>query len=265
MPETAGEELARRLDEAVAEYVGRAPSPAARVLWELEGKRLKRAAARYRAHWQAFVDTWRKLDVIPRPWSFEHDFGLPPVAPDPAQPDAVPALVIEVGGVRVHIGGRIDRVDVAELVEGKGFWVIDYKTGRAANYSAAELQRMERLQLPLYALAVEKVLLAGSPARPLGLAYWLVTDTGPKPVLPAGRQAHAWFSDPGHWRKFRARLEAWVAAIAGHVRSGAFPLQPRSEHCTETCPYNQVCRISQSRSVGKRREMPQPAAGEGPA
>ena len=50
----------------------------------------------------------------------------------------------------------------------------------------------QSLQLSLYALAVERVLFADREARPLGLAYWLVTDTGPKVVLPT-RSPHAWF------------------------------------------------------------------------
>src|SRR5262249_59567386 len=40
---------------AIAEDVARAPGPASKALWTLEGKRLLRVAARYREQWQEFV------------------------------------------------------------------------------------------------------------------------------------------------------------------------------------------------------------------
>jgi ATP-dependent helicase/DNAse subunit B len=247
-PTNLPDDLPRRVQEAAEEYARRAPSVANRELWRLEGQRLMRSAARYRAHWEAFRDPWRENKAAPVPHSFEADFGVPG---EPGVPVPDP-LVIRVGDVEVRVGGRIDRVDVAEVGGELGFWVIDYKTGRAANYSAAQVERFEKLQLPLYAVAVERVLLKDRPARPLGLAYWLVTDTGPKPMLPSGRkQLLAWFADPARWPKFRSQLEAWVATLATHVRAGDFPLAPRSDHCTDTCPFGPVCRIAQSRNTGK--------------
>jgi ATP-dependent helicase/DNAse subunit B len=166
-------------------------------------------------------------------------------------------LLIRVEGVDVRIGGRIDRIDVAELPDGTiGFWVIDYKSGRSAYYPGSDLVDMRRLQLTLYALAVERVLLVD--ARPLGLAYWMVADAGPKVALPARRSATAWLTAAEQWPKFRTRLEAWVATLVGHIRRGHFPLKPRSEHCTDTCPFGQVCRIAQSRHVAKDWELPLP-------
>ena len=145
-------------------------------------------------------------------------------------------------------------MDLVELEDEVGFWIIDYKTGRSSRYSSAELVRFDKLQLPLYALAVEKMILPGKKARPLGLAYWLVTDTGPKSVMP-GRKPLAWLSDPEQWRTFRGQLEEWVAKVAGRIRAGAFPLAPRSPTCSDTCPFGQICRISQSRNTGKVWEL----------
>jgi ATP-dependent helicase/DNAse subunit B len=258
------EQLLADLDAAVEESVERAPSPASKELWRLEGRRLRRAAVRYAGQWRKFVEPWRPHGAAPRPTHFEADFGLPDAPHE--------ALRIAADGGEVRVGGRIDRVDLAELPDGGvGFWVIDYKTGRSANYSAADLTSLRRLQLTLYALAVERVFLAGRPARPLGLAYWLVTDTGPKSVLPAGRQPTAWLGSADSWHAFRARLERWVAGLASHIRAGDFPLAPRDEDCTDTCPYAQVCRISQSRRTGKAWALslpaallpPSPLAGEG--
>jgi ATP-dependent helicase/DNAse subunit B len=252
LPEGVTEELLRRVEFAVEEYAARAPSAASRELWRLEGRRLMRAAAKYRGHWQEFRQPWHEKNAVPTPFAFEADFGVPG--------ENVPeALVIRVGEVEVRVGGRIDRIDLTEVGGVTGFWVIDYKTGRAANYSAAQVERLEKLQLPLYALALERVLLKDRPARPLGLAYWLVTDTGAKPMLPSGKRSLlTWLTDPGRWAKFREQLEAWVAALVGHIRGGDFPLAPRSEHCTDTCPFGPVCRIAQSRNTEKVFSLPLP-------
>jgi ATP-dependent helicase/DNAse subunit B len=256
LPEKLDQELVGELDRAVAEYARRAGSPASRRLWELEGLRLHRSANRYRGHWESFLKPWREAAGVPTPEYLEADFGLSAAARVASMEGDVIAepLVIGVGGVEVRIGGRIDRVDLVQLEDGIGFWIIDYKSGRSNYYSAPEIERFEKLQLSLYALAVEKVLLAGQNARPLGLAYWLVTDTGPKAVLPQ-RKPLAWVTDAEKWRVFSEQLEAWVAKVVGRIRDGSYPLAPRSPTCTDTCPFGQACRISQSRSVGKTWEL----------
>jgi RecB family exonuclease len=257
-PSPAVDEYLRlRLGEAVEEYAIRAPSAASKMLWRLEGQRLARAGARYRGHWEQFVKPWQVVQVAPRPSFFEVDFGLPaPGEGTPAEP-----LVIRADGIEVRVSGRIDRVDLADLGDAVGFWIIDYKTGRSSNYTATDLRAFRRLQLTLYALAVEQVLLAGGPARPLGLAYWLVSEKGPKVVLP-GRGMLAWFQDAAKWHAVRDELQRWVATLAAHIRRGVFALKPRSEHCTETCAFAQICRIAQARGVAKGWELPLPGGEE---
>jgi ATP-dependent helicase/DNAse subunit B len=246
------DDLEQRLAEAVNEYADRS-SPASEVLWNIEGQRLRRLAARYPPHWSRFIGPWNRLGVIPRPRLFEVSFGMPPQK----QGDVRDPLLISVDGIEVRMRGRIDRVDVAELEGGLGFWVIDYKTGRSQNYTARDLQSFERLQLTLYALAVERVLFAGQNARPLGMAYWLVADKGPKRALPP-KSSTAWLQDAEGWPKIRDDLEWWVASLADQIRHGVFPLKPRSETCTETCQFSQVCRISQSRGLPKNWDLPLP-------
>ena len=251
VPETVTDELAADLTTAINEYVARAPSDVSRALWRLEGERLQRSVKKYRADWNTYLADWHKEKLDLAPALFEADFGLAPADGTPS----FPPLVITVGDTEVRVGGRIDRVDVAALADGtKGFWVIDYKTGRRANYSAAQLQTLEKLQLPLYALAVQQVFFAGEQTRPLGLAYWMVTDEGTKRMLPAGRakaNATNWFRDPAEWDAYRRHLETWVAQLATRIRNAEFPLAPRSVTCTDTCHFGQVCRIAQSRHVEK--------------
>jgi hypothetical protein len=195
--------------------------------------------------------------VRPRPEFFEVGFGLPSHDGE----TVYPPLVLAGGGVEIRISGRIDRVDVAELPGGGvGFWIIDYKTGRSAYYTGGDLKEFRKLQLTLYALAVQDVLLAGQAARPLGLAYWLVTDSGPKAALPAHPKYLAWLDEAEAWRKVRAQLEQWVMTLVGKIRGGEFPLKPRSEQCTLTCDFAHVCRISQVRPVveNKAWQLPLP-------
>ncbi len=245
--------IREQLDEEVRRHSGHA-SRAAEALWQIEGRRLQRRAVRYRGDWEKFVATWAELKVVPRPEYLEKGFGTKPADGD----EPAPPLLIVGDGVEVRLGGRIDRVDVAETEAGTFFWIVDYKTGRSGNYSAASLKSFQRLQLTLYALAVERVLLVGRGARPLGLAYWLVTDIGPKVVLPGDRKHHGWFRNADEWAKVSGLLETLVVDLVKHVRAGDFPLEPRSDTCTETCPYSQVCRITQSRAVEKRWELPLP-------
>jgi ATP-dependent helicase/nuclease subunit B len=261
--EAVDAQLLERMTEAVGEYIARAPSPASKELWRLEGERLLRRAARYGGHWRKFLEPWRPKGVVPRPHFFEVDFGLPSADGSPE----APPLVLRGDDVEVRVSGRIDRVDVAELADGLGFWIIDYKTGRSHHYTAADLRAFRRLQLTLYALAVECVLLAGRPARPLGLAYWMVAENGPKPALPgSGRQVTAWLERVEDWTRVRQQLERWVTTLVAHIRGGAFPLQPRSETCTATCDYSEVCRISQARGVVTNRaeRLPLPVVTEVP-
>ncbi len=233
----------REMAEAVEEDVGRAPSPAAKELWRLEGKRLVKLAEKYVEQWRKFVKPWDGSPT-PRPHFFEADFGLP--TPDGAAGAAAPPLLVRIDDVEVRVSGRIDRVDLTELPDGVGFWIIDYKTGRSTHYTGVALAEYRRLQLTLYALAVEEVLLAGRSARPLGLAYWLVGEAGPKIALP-GRSALQWLEDGRLWRTVREQLRGWVATLVRHIRQGDFALQPRDEHCTQTCAFGQVCRITQAR------------------
>jgi len=251
----ADEYLSTEIAEAVREDVARAPSAAARELWRLEGERLRRQAGRYGAHWGAFLGPWHERSVAPRPSLFEVDFGLPPA--DGAEPQ--PELRIAAGDVEVRVSGRIDRVDEAALPDGAvGFWIIDYKTGRAEHYTGSDLAEFRRLQLTLYALAVQEVFYRDRAARPLGLVYWLVSESGPKVVLPTSRNKTLWLNETQAWNKVRATLEAWVARLGEAIRGGDFALAPRSRTCTQTCPYGRMCRIASARSVGKANRLALP-------
>lgn len=248
-------ELPEFISQAASEYGERSGTQLGQVLWLLEGKRLERGARKYAQQWEKFRNQWEDVNVFPSPAKFEQSFGgqLNPLAEVGAEPPA-DSLVIEVNGVTVKIGGTVDRVDAVELNGERGFWIIDYKTGRASQYTGTAINQMDALQLPLYALAVERTIFKDRPSRPLGLAYWMIGDGGAKTVLPA-RGAKTWLTEPQHWHVFREQLEQWVVKIVANIRMGMFPLAPKSEQCTALCPFGPTCRIAQARSVDKQFQL----------
>lgn len=235
---TMNRELTDAWNTAVDEEVERSPGAAAQAIWRLEQRRVQRALHRYSQHWSNFRNAWGQNGVMPIPGEFEAMFGYD--KPGNKQE----AMTIEVEGVRVRIGGIIDRVDLAELDSGLGFWIIDYKSG-SMSYSQEELRNYERLQLPLYAMAVER--LFHKNARPLGLAYWLVVKEGPKRMLPLGRDNDAWVRNSTEWPDYRAQLERVVAKVVTALRSGDFRLALRREETCRHCNYQTICRINQLR------------------
>jgi hypothetical protein len=46
--------------------------------------------------------------------------------------------------------------------------------------------------------------------------------------------------------------------LAANIRQGVFALRPRSEQCTLTCDFAEICRINQSRWVEKTWDLPLP-------
>lgn len=252
-PTDVAASLKQELMTAVQEYADRAPSAVGRALWDIEGKRLSRLGDKYARHWGAFRAEWTKHRRSPGPHAVEADFG---VTPAPGKEPLPPLVLAADTSDEVRIGGRIDRIDLATGGDEVGFWVIDYKTGRRTNYTHADVAAFKKVQLPLYALAVERVVFAGRPARPLGLAYWLVADGGCRTVLP--RATTGWASDSAAWRAYADVLEGWVRTVVGRLRAGDFVLAPRSDRCTETCRFGPTCRIGQSRQTNKPLALPLP-------
>lgn len=236
--------LAQELSTAIAEYSNRSASPITKALWKLESERLQRLAQRYESHWTKFRD---KCGNNPVPSHFEMDFGFD----NPAD-----ALLLRVDGLEFRIGGRIDRIDVVDLGNGKrGHFIIDYKTGHPSNYVAKRVVEMQALQLPIYALGAERLADKTGSGEMLGAAYWF-PGTGHKMALP--RSEKAWL-EKSNWPMVRQELLKWLATLVRRIRSGEFPLAPRDkEHCTATCDFSQMCRISQSRGLNKSWSLPLP-------
>jgi hypothetical protein len=120
-----------------------------------------------------------------------------------------------------------------------GYRIIDYKTG--SRPSKQDVKESIYVQLPLYALAVEQLVLAAE-AELFDVGYWGLAADGFKPI-----RLSAWAED-------QARLAAYVIDLVNHLRHGIFAVDPRKDDCTHRCEYASICRIGQlRRSQGKRR------------
>ncbi len=174
-----------------------------------------------------------KSETPPIPRHFELNFG----EPGAEHPEFELALGAEV----VRLKGRIDRVDVVETGPVPQFRVIDYKSGHAPSGKDVTEQRM--LQLPLYAMAVERLVYQNGGAALLDVGYWGLKDKGFKPILLE------------QWAEFREALIERVFAVVKRLQSGTFPVAPQKDGCESYCEYRSVCRIRQVRNADKAIEV----------
>ena len=239
----ASEELAEAEDlrERVSAYVRTllddpdaddllATPDVASALRALEEINLQRTLGKYAREFAAYHDGPGASAV---PTHFEWSFGLDPDRPD-AEP-AAPPLDLGEPGESVRLRGKVDRID---LLDG-GFRVIDYKTGYAPTRNDV-VKDLRAVQLPLYALAVER-LLVGEDVASCDFGYWTLGRDGYKPIDLKKES----------WPEFRDRMVDEVVRLVGHLRRGAFPVEPKRDHCRRFCDYRSACRIGQVRNADK--------------
>lgn len=102
-----------------------------------------------------------------RPYASELSFGRPG--------DELPALELRSGGISFRITGIVDRVDTLKLDGDSYYRIIDYKTGDT-KFDFTALAAGVRLQLPLYAAAVQAALSTEEKYRTAGLYYLHTAD-----------------------------------------------------------------------------------------
>ena len=137
----------------------------------------------------------------------------------------------------VRLQGKIDRIDLVESSEGRGFRVIDYKSGTGP--STTDVSRSRLLQLPLYAMAVERIILAEQALTLRDVGYWALRKDGYKPIA---------FEE---WKAVQQALESYVAELVERLRRGIFVVDSQVEGCEGFCDYRAICRIRQARLAAK--------------
>jgi len=216
---------------AIDQVLGREPAEASDLeagLRTMERRRTERIMAFYLAQRE---DYEKQGGPRPVPHLFEEGFG--------SADTPYPMLEIGSGDRVVKLRGRIDRIDLLETPSGRFFRVIDYKTGSVP--SLAEVKRGEMLQLLLYAMAVEKLILGNEAAGPAGVGYWGLKKDGYKELT---------FPD---WQQVKDELEAHVLGVVDRIRDGVFAVDSRKAGCESYCDFRSICRIRQVRLAGKRR------------
>ncbi|MEX2186427.1 MAG: PD-(D/E)XK nuclease family protein [Pirellulales bacterium] len=211
-----------------------------------------------------YVEQHGKYDALPaalRPAHFEVSFGFAIEDDSLTDPLSTPTpLVLRRGDEEIRIGGRIDRIDMA--VEGETdaamFGIVDYKTGNPIKKkSRAEMaDDGRRLQLDLYALAVEQVLLADRSAIGVHSGYWHVAANGFDVWQSMHEASDATWWPTEDWTRRRVRLVELVFSLVRGIRDGQFPVYCPDEECTKFCAFKTVCRVHQARSLEKSWQPP---------
>ncbi len=152
-----------------------------------------------------------------------------------------PPLKIKGDDSDVFISGRIDRIDVNK--NGSVFTVIDYKTGELV--AASRIKNGAALQIPIYMMAVENILLKGaSPAGGLlvGLAELdkkggiVIKGYGEDEVLTKHGRI-----DPEEWDLLKEIVLQKIKDVTTQINKGLFDPKPSEpKHC-RTCDYKNIC------------------------
>jgi ATP-dependent helicase/DNAse subunit B len=224
-------------------------------LREIERRQIEAWATPYAQQEKDYRSRWRHLDEPPQAAYFEVRFG-PEVQSDTARPEqdiSTPLpFELDLGEEQIRITGQIDRIDVGRVGEVTVFNVIDYKSGREVKLKDEAVRAGRQLQLPLYALAAEELLLADQQAEALAAGYWSIQGKGfEKGALEMRRaEGHA-LSSSEQWQQLRPQILATVGQLVAGIRGGDFPVVNEDQECTRWCPQSTICRVAQIRSLEK--------------
>jgi len=195
-----------------------------RGLHEIERRQIERATSLYIEQRAKYVGD---SPAPPIPERLEYGFG-----------EDETEFVVENGSETVKLQGWIDRVDRVMTELGPIFRVIDYKSGKPP--SSKDVIDGWMLQLPLYAMAVERLLCEDGEFGPPDMGYWGLKEPGYGSV-----------KFKTSWDEIKRATTERVFDVLRRLRSGAFAVTPRRDHCETYCEYRSVCRIRQIRAAGK--------------
>jgi len=259
--EESDDACARLLRQTLADvYAQPAAGPIRAALEEIDRRLLTRWIADYRRQHAQYDALWEGFDGPPRPTHFEISFGRP--ARELSDPASTPQP-LELGDehLRVRLAGSIDRIDLGRIAGQPVFNIVDYKTGGSAALVADAVARGYALQLPIYALAAEQLLLAERGALGWQAGYWQLKENGFKArqALRLGARSAEGVAADAAWQELRqAALRAVLSLVRG-MRGGQFPVFNEDPRCTGYCGFSTVCRIHQIRSLEKTWQPPHPA------
>lgn len=152
----------------------------------------------------------------------------------------IPPLEIQSGSHTVHISGRIDRVDMD--LASRSFSVIDYKTGELE--SGLAIKKAEALQIPLYLLAVNQILLPDY--KPNGGYLIGLKETSRRSGIQIRGGADFLLStryeiSEEEWENLQTSVKDRVASYVQAIRQGQFDAKPKDADACRVCDYKDIC------------------------
>jgi ATP-dependent helicase/nuclease subunit B len=163
--------------------------------------------------------------------------------------EEAPPLQITGGHRPIFVRGRIDRIDEAiDLVSGSNLRlrVIDYKTGQTA-ISFKDQERGTDLQLPLYALAVQRSLFRGSSV--VEGKYWSVHGCKTVGTLFPRRRDSEPEENP------LDNCERKVREFVQQIEQGNFIVQPATPMECRICDHKSICRVGELSKERKENDQ----------
>ncbi len=262
-PQSPGKTSADQLQAAFVEVLEllvqqRAYPPLTAALAEVDRRLLLQWSAEYLQQHLDYDQASASFETPLTPAYFEVAFGDASLADSPADPARATISThlpfkLQVGGETVELAGRIDRIDVGRAAGRTVFNVIDYKSGSSAKLKTDDIANGLALQLPLYAMAVEQLLLAEQNAAPWSAGYWLVKGSGfdSKNAVKLHQIEAGKLAVTDQWQSLSQSIVEKVGQLIQGIRGAQFPVYSADEHCTGRCPFKTVCRVGQIRALEK--------------
>lgn len=227
-------------------------------LREIERREIEAWAPDYAEQETKYRKQWQHLDEPPTPTCFEVRFGPETRSSADETPDQRSTPIpfeLDLGEERIRLTGQIDRVDVGRVGGVTVFNIIDYKSGKEVKLKLDKVRDGRQLQLPLYALAAEQLLLAEEEAVALATGYWNIRGKGFESARGGAlhlRELTDQSLQATHdWQQLQPDILVRVQELIGGIRGGDFPVFNQDEHCTNSCSLSTVCRVAQVRSLEK--------------
>ena len=170
----------------------------------------------------------------------------------PRRSDSVDqAFGLDIGGEKIRVTGRIDRIDVGRAGDRTVFNVIDYKSGKRPTLTSEKLESGERLQPAVYVMAAEVLLFGETRRRRSGPATGRCRTASSTDARYSLQCSVDGIKPNEDWEELRPKVVERIGHFVADIRHGKFPVASRDHDCTSTCDFNTVCRIAQIRSLGK--------------
>ena len=255
--ELGADECSRLTDETLAILFESIPpgSPLELALRKIDFSLIGEWLKQYLGQHERYDADIAATDETLRPAHFEVSFGMKRRGSEEVDKISTEKpFELRVGEEMLRFSGRIDRIDIG-LVGGQVvFNVLDYKTGSRKKLQQADFEQGLALQLPLYAMAVQELLMIDRRAVPWRVGYWYLKDKGFE-----GHSLPQFFG-PGDdglqetddWKALRGTLLERVVSLVRGIRGGMFPVFSLDEQCTSRCEFKTVCRIGQVRALDKQ-------------